>query len=74
MSPNDGINNMADEDESRRFATVNNDELKRILYEKDSKNTRRSTETAVRTFRTNLKETFHFPMNVFFLFNLNMHY
>jgi hypothetical protein len=39
-----------------RFATVNDLEFNRILREKDAANTRRATETAVRTFRAYLRE------------------
>ncbi|XP_069138812.1 uncharacterized protein KIAA1958-like [Argopecten irradians] len=42
--------------EGGRFATVNEGELKRLIEEKDAKNTRRAMETAVKTFRSYLKE------------------
>jgi hypothetical protein len=41
--------------QSRRFRTVSEQEFNRILTEKDAKNTRRATESAVRTFRTYFK-------------------
>ena len=47
---------MADEQECRRFATINDDELGRIMYKIYAKNTMRATETAIRTLRTSLKE------------------
>jgi hypothetical protein len=37
---------------SARFATVDEAEFRRILNEKDAKNTRRSTNGAVKIFRT----------------------
>ena len=57
---------MDNELSSARFATVDEAEFRRILKEKDSKNTRRATNVAVKIFRTYLKaknmpETF-FPM------------
>ena len=59
-------NKMDNELSSARFATVDEAEFRRILKEKDSKNTRRVTNVAVKIFRTYLKaknmpETF-FPM------------
>lgn len=42
--------------DSSRFATVNDFEYNRILREKDALNTRRATETAVRTFKAYLRE------------------
>lgn len=41
---------------NKRFATIDTEALDKILYEKDAKNTRRATETAVRTFRAYLRE------------------
>jgi hypothetical protein len=40
---------------SARFATVDEAEFRRILIEKDAKNTRRATNGAVKIFRTYLK-------------------
>ena len=40
----------------KRFPSLNNEEIKKILIEKDSKNTRRSTDSSVRTFKSYLRE------------------
>ena len=40
----------------RRFADITNLELEKIIEEKDAKNTRRSTDQAVRMFRKYLEE------------------
>lgn len=45
-----------DEPKKQRFATVTEDEYKRILNEKDSENTKKATRNAVRTFRAYLQE------------------
>ena len=42
--------------ERKRFATVDEDEIQRILEEKDSVNTRRATDSAVRTLQAYLRE------------------
>ena len=39
-----------------RFATVDDAAFEKLLYEKDAKNTRRATESALRTFRSYLRE------------------
>jgi hypothetical protein len=54
---------------SARFATVDEAEFRRILIEKDTKNTRRATNGAVKIFQTYLKaknmpETFENFTNV----------
>ena len=49
-------NKMDDELPSARFATVDEAEFRRILNEKDAKNTRRATNGAVKIFRTYLKD------------------
>ena len=36
-----------------RFATVDDAAFEELLYEKDAKNTRRGTESALRTFNIN---------------------
>ena len=41
---------------SDRFASLNCDDLDKILTEKDSKNTKRSTDVAVKIFKTYLRE------------------
>ena len=46
---------MSEQTNDRRFATVNQDELRRILTEKDAKNTIRATNGAVKVFRSYLK-------------------
>lgn len=40
----------------KRFATVEDDDLKQLLTEKNAKSTRRATDSAVRTFKTYLRE------------------
>jgi hypothetical protein len=50
---------MADEavhENKKRFATVDEEELRRILKEKDAVNTRRTTDSSVKTFRAYLRE------------------
>ena len=42
--------------QSRRFGTVSEQEFNRILTEKDAINTRKATESAVRTILAYLKE------------------
>ena len=42
--------------ERKRFATVDEDEFQRILKEKDSLNTKRATNSAVRTLQSYLRE------------------
>lgn len=42
--------------ERKRFATVDEDEFQKILKEKDSVNTRRATDSAVRTLQAYLRE------------------
>ena len=39
-----------------RFATVDDAAFEKLLYEKDAKNTRRGTESALRTFKSYLRE------------------
>ena len=46
---------MEEELPSARIATVDEAEFRRILKEKDAKNTRRATNVAVKIFRTYLK-------------------
>ena len=46
----------SDVEQKKRFATVEDDDLKQLLTEKDVKSTRRATDSAVRTFKTYLRE------------------
>ena len=46
----------SDVEQKKRFATVEDDDLKQLLTEKDVKSTRRATDSAVRTFKTYLHE------------------
>lgn len=46
---------MSEQTNDRRFVTVNQDELRRILTEKDAKNTIRTTNGTVKVFRSYLK-------------------
>ena len=59
-SPLTSVKKMDDELPSARFATVDEAEFRRILIEKDAKNTRRATNGAVKIFRTYLKAK-HMP-------------
>ena len=49
------IGDDAAHENKKRFATVDKEELKRILKEKDAMNTRRATDLAVKTFRAYLR-------------------
>ena len=39
-----------------RFATINEEQLNKILTEKDAKNTKRATDSSIRTFKSYLRE------------------
>jgi hypothetical protein len=42
-----------------RFSTVDDAAFEKLLYESDAKNTRRGTESTLRTFRSYLREKVH---------------
>ena len=44
------------EDEKKPFVTLNEEQFKNLLYEKDAKNNQRATQSAVRTFKSYLRE------------------
>jgi hypothetical protein len=46
----------SDVEPKKRFVPVEDDDLKQLLTEKDAKSTRRATDSAVRTFKTYLRE------------------